>query len=64
MAGQKFRVQIYILTECEELVSSHDVERWLGERFDGCDLGEVEVSYVIEDKTPACKVSKGNGEPK
>lgn len=55
-----FTARIKITPDCKELVTAGDIERWLEEKFSGCDLGEVEVRYclVLEDDAHAIERNK------
>lgn len=39
--NQRFIITIEIVTDCEETVDDTQVEAWMAEKLDGCDMADV-----------------------
>jgi hypothetical protein len=50
--GQRFKATLTIVTECDETMSVSQIREWLGDQFEGCDLGRVVVGV--------CEASESN----
>lgn len=48
MAGQRFVITLDLLTECDEKLTLDDVRKWIADRFEGCDVGDVVLMGVKE----------------
>lgn len=48
--SQAFKIVLLLETECEETFTEEHVKSWVEEQFDGCDVGQVQVTKVEEQE--------------
>ena len=45
---KEFKVTFVVTTECTEMVDEVEVEKWVKQAFEGCDMGSISCVDALE----------------